>query len=157
MWLSLLIMLTLLLIIYEDFRYRAVKVIYYVLLLGALAFQQWYEVGPEMLVIQAFLNVLYIALLLIFAALYFYIKNRRFELFQYIGPGDLLFLGALACWFDPVGFVWFNTASLIVSLLLHMLFKRLKQYPHPDTVPLAGMQALCFVPVFISASLVGIM
>jgi len=160
MWLSLLLpvltAVVLILIIYEDFRYRLVKLVYYLLLLALLIFQQWQSVGGEMVMVQGLLNLLYVALLFTLAALYFYIKTRRFELFQHIGLGDILFLVALACWFDPIGFVWFNTASLVISLGLHLLFKRIKGYLHPDTVPLAGMQAVCFVPVFISASLVGI-
>jgi hypothetical protein len=136
-------------IIYEDFKYRLVKVVSYLLLLVFLVVLRVNELPFSDLLISAGINVLYLLLMLSICVGYIYVKFRSFKLVnQFFGLGDVLFLIAISMWFDPVVFVFFNTASFMVALILHFIFRNIPSYNN-KSVPLAGMQSLCFIPVFI--------
>lgn len=149
MWMQLFTVAVLSLIIYEDFRYRLVRVIFYLLILGLLFFQQSDKKVFELVLIHWLLNIGYILMLGSITMLYFYLKLRTLNILKFIGVGDILFLVAVASWFDPVEFIFFNTISLLVALAGHAILRKKRIYGQFETVPLAGIQSLCFIPLFL--------
>lgn len=137
-------------IIYEDFRYRLVKILLYFLLLFFLVFQRLNELSTIDFLVFTAINLVYILLLLSICFGFIYFKYKTTKIIdKFFGLGDVLFLAAIATWFDPIVFVFFNTLSFALALALHFLLKNFSFYRHIQSVPLAGMQSLFFVPVFI--------
>jgi hypothetical protein len=136
-------------IIYEDFKYRLVKVFLYLLLFIFLILLRFNELQTVDFFIFLGVNLLYILLLLIISFTYTYYKYGTLKLINHsFGIGDVFFLIAIATWFDPILFVFFNTVSFAIALTLHFLLRNLPFYNNVKSVPLAGMQGLCFIPVF---------
>jgi hypothetical protein len=137
-------------IIYEDFRYRLVKVFLYLLLLFVLVAQRVSEISITDYLVFAGINLAYILLLLGICFGFIYFKYGTMKIIDnFFGIGDVFFLISIATWFDPITFVFFNTISFAVALIAHFALKNFPFYQHKHSVPLAGMQSLCFVPVFI--------
>lgn len=137
-------------IVYEDFRFRWVRVIYYLLVLILLAVFRTNNMIVDTLLVYAGFNLLYLIVLFGLAYLYFYFKNGIvINTRNYIGAGDLIFLLAMAIWFDPFAFIIFNTISLWAAMIFHMILKRFSRSYQSELVPLAGMQSVCFLFVFL--------
>lgn len=81
--------------------------------------------------------------------LLFYIKIKKksgfSQLSQYIGLGDLLFFVTLVFFGTFLHFIVFYTGSLAGALILWLILKKYSRYEH---VPLAGLQALCMLPIW---------
>ena len=60
----------------------------------------------------------------------------------FLGWGDVLFLGGIACYLSVLNFLFFYLVSLICVLFLWLLFRRLT---HSKYIPLAGFQSLIFI------------
>lgn len=132
----------LLAVAYEDFYYREVKWIFFPALGLLLVFCRG-------LIVEYFLvNLLFLIFLLGSGFCYLFFKTGKISnpFASYFGLGDLLFLMALATWFHPVFFVLFNVLSLLIALILHYILHSLsKLYRRHESVPLAGIQSLCFL------------
>jgi hypothetical protein len=136
-------------IIYEDFRYRLVKVFLYVLLFAFLLTQRLGELPTKDFLFLAGINLCYLLLLLSVCLLVVYLRHKTWKFIDhFLGLGDVLYLVSIAIWFEPVTFVFFNTASFALALLLHFILRNFSFY-RVESVPLAGMQSLFFIPVFI--------
>jgi hypothetical protein len=138
----------LLFIVYEDFRHRLVRVLFYILVLALLVFQQADQKVLQVLIVQWIFNLGYLTTIALIATLYFYVKTRTFSVLKSIGIGDVVFMAILACWFEPIDFIFFITLSCLFAFALHLLFRKTRIYRYPESVPLAGIQSLCFIPVF---------
>ena len=153
MWLKILTMLVLLGITYEDVRYRLVRFVLYLILVTLVLIQRFQYVSLNEFLDYSGINLIYIVLLLAAISIYLYVKYGRFQnLMLFFGVGDILLWIILACWFDTVEFIIFNSISLIVALLLHVVLTKFSFYKAQKTVPLAGFQSLCFLVVFIFTS-----
>jgi Flp pilus assembly protein protease CpaA len=137
------------LIIYEDFRHRLVRVILYVLMFVLLFVQQTQRKMMEIIFLDWLMNIGYLMIMGLIVGLYFFIRYRTFNFVRTIGFGDVLLLAALALWFEPIEFVFFNTVSFLIAFVLHFILRRTKFYSDADSVPLAGMQCICFIPFFV--------
>lgn len=140
-----LLSLALVLVVYQDFRQRAVFWFVFPVLfllaflhaadLSSLSFR-FIAVNTAVLAVQ--FGLLYV---------YFWVKDRKRLMHgeHYIGWGDILFLGMLTLCFSPLNFVFFLIGSLTVILLGVLLFS-LMGYRVGD-IPLAGGQALLLLCV----------
>ena len=149
-WLKLFVVVLLFCIAYEDFKYRLVKLVYYLLLVGVLLFLRLETISLEDFFIFFGMNLAYLLLLLSISLLtLFLLRGKISNPLVYIGAGDLILLFTFCLWFDTVNFVVFNTISLITALCIHLLLSRFRFYNDHKSIPLAGIQCICFSAVFI--------
>jgi hypothetical protein len=149
-WLKLIVIFLLLCIAYEDFKDRMVKLVYYILFVFFLLFLRFDTISGSEFLIVFVMNLTYLLLLLSMSLLVLYLRYKKItNPFLYIGVGDLILLFTFCLWFDTLNFVLFNTISLVIALLTHILLNRFHFYSKHTTIPLAGIQSLCFSIVFI--------
>lgn len=134
------LILPLLPIIYEDFRYRAIHWFWVLALVILMLF--FYPINWSL----SLLNFSFLVFQLFALSLYFSWKNRRWTniVDQYIGLGDLVFFLPLCGLFAPFTFLVFFIISLLFSLLSFFLVKKLL-LPKMETIPLAGCMAIVLI------------
>ncbi len=137
----------LLLIAYEDFRYRSIRIFLFPILAFALFWFTVRNTPVEEIAANAVLNTFYVLLILLMSFLYLYFfRKKAFMPSQYLGVGDLLFLLCVSMCFDPVDFVMFITASMFAAILFHFVLSSLfRRYRLMHVVPLAGYQSFCLL------------
>lgn len=149
-------------VVIEDFRFRKISLIWLVIILITSAlFQLNTNLHVYDIAANIFLNLCIIAINYGILTLYFSLKNKRFINLgnQYLGIGDLIFLIAVSFLFSPLNFVCFVLFSLFFSLLYSLFVKLI----FPDkfkTIPLAGLQSLflfiLLTTLFIQDKILGI-
>jgi len=127
----------LMVITFQDFKFRAVSWFAFPLLFILL----WFGNSRFELLSLGF-NLGFIALNFLLLLVFFSLKQRKLvNLFgEYIGAGDLLMLLCLAVWFPFLNFFAFYFISLLLVTAgagLYIFFQR----PTKFTVPLAGLQS----------------
>lgn len=129
---------SLLLIVYQDFKYRLISwwilpILLLLVLLGQNS-QSYYQI-----VINSAINISFLLLQYILLSLYFSFKNKAWVKLthQHIGWGDLWFLLIIAFAFPSLHFILIYVGGLFFSLLLYMILKSFKLLVQ-ETVPLAG-------------------
>lgn len=143
--LQLAIVFTFLIIIYQDFRHRAISW-WLIPLMLFLGFWQSNILHHWQVSLHFFFqNFLFLFFQLIILFLYFSIKEKRLVniVDSWLGLGDILFFVGLATLFSIINFVAFFIGSIVVTLLIFMIskffVKKLK------TIPLAGGMAACYI------------
>ena len=128
-----LVLLPLLAIIYEDFRYRAIHWIW-VLVLAILGFVEAPFSFKKLIINLVFLTVQYLGI-----TLYFSLKNKRWTNVTegYIGLGDILFFISIVGFYNIRELVHFFILGLLFSLIGFLGFQKIK-YFKSATIPLAG-------------------
>ncbi len=138
-------------IAYEDFRFRQIRVLFFVMFFVSL-FLLLIIIWPlSVLIHNTLVNLLFMSVQIAALQIYFWVKEKRWSWIfdRKLGWGDVVFwLCILPVW-PLMPFVLFLISSLIFSLLSYLLFFRKKN----ATIPLAGLQALFFLLVFISERL----
>lgn len=132
---TLLLLIPLAAIIYEDFRYRAIHWIWIAcMIIYILAFSTVRLNG-------IFLNILVVLLELLGVWGYFSWKSRDVvNIFKtHLGLGDVLFLLCMAGLFQPLIFIRILIIFLFLSIFLFYALKRLHLLGDSATVPLAGL------------------
>nr|WP_294862127.1 prepilin peptidase [uncultured Fluviicola sp.] len=133
------VILILISILYQDFRYR--EIWWFtppLLLIGGLIYK-W-----ETLNWQYFLfNFLFISVVISFLVVYVRIRFKSNNLFKdYFGLGDVLVLLAITPIFGFPFFIYFFTCSTIISLIGYILFSLFKAQ---KSIPYAGYISLCTI------------
>jgi len=133
----------------QDFRYRAISwytfpLLAVLLLLGNKDFN----------ITEAFINIGFLLINFGLATLFISLKKKKFTnlLKSHIGWGDLLMLLCLSLYFSPVNFFVFYLSSLVfiaIATGIYMLVIKPAHY----TIPLAGMQGLLLFACILSTSL----
>lgn len=131
------VIVILLSILYQDFRYR--EIWWFtppLLLIGGFIYNRenlnWEHFG---------FNFLFISILISFLVVYVRIRFKSTNLFRdYFGLGDVLVLLAITPLFGFPFFIYFFTASTIVSLLGYLLASLFKTQ---KSIPYAGYISLC--------------
>lgn len=143
------------LIIYQDFKFRAIP-LYCLIGLSINCF----ILGLLQNSVQdiAF-NILQIFIFLIFLIsglfLYYLIKNKKITpiINVRLGLGDLLFFVSIASLFSLPGFLFFFITSNLCAILYY-LFRILKDRNNKmQSIPLAGLQSLCLLGIIITNEL----
>ena len=129
----------------EDFKWRMVHLIWYILLSVGLAGMSVTTLGiVDMLQMTAW-NIGFVLLLLFVLTLYISVKERKLVLpfDSYLGWGDVLFFICIALYLDLGTYILFMIGSLIVALILTPFIYRWQG--KEKHVPLAGIQAICLL------------
>jgi hypothetical protein len=149
MLLRLLTIVVLLIIVYDDLRYRSVRLFLFPALALLLAYGKIMSSLLSQVALYAVVNMFYVSMTLAVCYVYLIVR-RKGSLFAWIGMGDVLLLICLSMWFDPIQFIFFNTISITAALLIHLvLINYFKSLKIDHTIPLAGYQSLFFVFVLI--------
>jgi len=148
--LDFLIITFLIIIIYQDYRYRGISWILFPIGFLFLAIK---SLGYGSLIDQARFFLINIGILLaVFLILltYFSFKNRRFVniIDSYIGTGDLLFLVIIALCFSAVNLILFINLVLFLILISYVVFSKLLKF---DTgkIPFAGLLSLFYLVFYV--------
>jgi hypothetical protein len=139
--------LILILMTYQDLKYRAITWYTFPLLGGFL-----FILNSNLAVSEVLLNIGFIAFNYLLAT--FIISLRKGQLTNllkaHIGLGDILLLMCLAFYFPPLNFFAFYISSLLLITAGAGIYIKF-QKPHNFTVPLAGLQS-CLLAGFITMS-----
>lgn len=146
MWfLKLLLLSVFFLILYQDYKDRKVYWFLYPAI-GILVFLLQLNITAVYTVlINAGINLLFIAVLLLVCYLYAAFRLKKNLLKEVFGLGDVLFFICIAFSFSVISFFILFVFSLFFSLLLHFI---LKHKQTEKTVPLAGYMSLFFGTVY---------
>jgi hypothetical protein len=123
----------------EDWLFRSVRVLWFLLLAVLLLFK---PVNEETLLLGGFFLFLIFGLSFIVLSL----RSRSFYLTNFlgfIGIGDLSFQVVLLFLFEPLDFLFFFVFSLILSLLLNYLVQKVI-FSNKATVPLITYQVIAY-------------
>lgn len=156
MLLYFLIISLLLLIAYQDFKYRYINVWPLVFLMSFALTLGIQSIGLVAVVKNALINGAFIGLQLLGVSLYFSIKAKRLINItsEQIGWGDILFFLPLTCLLGFEWFVFFYISSLILILIFYLILKMTFVLKN-ETIPLAGGQALCLIVLGLAKWLIG--
>lgn len=133
----------------QDFRYRAVSwVLFPLLVTMAIIKYQLVFVEVRSLFQQVAWNMLFVAVQMGLLYLYFCIKNKKWVALtrDYLGWGDILFFLTSAFFFSFFNFLLFYLFSLFLVIVIAFLSDWTK--PQGKNIPLAGCQALFLVAVY---------
>lgn len=131
-------------IVYQDFKDRKVYLALLLIPLFSLGFLNYKNSLTSQFLINTALN--FALVIVILGILFLYSKYKLKESLQNtFGFGDVLFFLVIAVGFPTFTFIVLFSFSLIFSLVLFLIIKKnFKQ----QTVPLAGLQALFFSLLF---------
>ena len=143
---KILLILLLLFISFQDFKYKAVWWIAFPIGFILSVLLSYSEISLNDLVFNTLFNLLFIAFQLGVIMLFSWIKFKQFKnIFTHVfGLGDLLFLVMICSLFSPFNFVLFYVLSLAFSLIFYLILKILKIY-NDAKIPLAGLQSIFLV------------
>lgn len=142
---QLFVVAVLLLMFYEDLKFRCIRIVLFPVLAASLIYLRTRDSSFVDLCDDAVINVIYIFTLMSTSFAYLFIKYRKNRFAEFLGVGDVLLLFCLATWFEPVSFIFFNMISFFLSLVFHVVLRKCaRNYAVNETVPLAGYQSLCF-------------
>ena len=138
------------LLVYEDFRYRKISVLFIVtLLFSILLFNINSNISPITILTNTAINTAIISLNLAIITLYFSVKKGRLVNItrQQLGWGDIIFFIVTGFLFSPLNFLVFFLSSLFFSLLL--IITLFNKPAFKVSIPLVGLQALALIILFI--------
>ncbi len=149
-WLQVIVLLCLILIGYQDLRYRAVYWICFPVLGILLLFLKYIQVGAADSLRDLVFGLSFFALQLLLLWVYFSVKHRKLVNLTeaHLGWGDVLFLAVVPFYLSPVNYVFFYMGSLVLVLVYVAGSKWLTKPANPQ-IPLAGLQALILGMVLI--------
>jgi hypothetical protein len=137
-------------IVFQDFKYRHIRLINIIVLL--LTSVIWVSVilSPAIAIENVLYNFIFLFSQWFCVSLFYSIKHSKWVNINdtMIGWGDWLFLLSIAPLFNIVVFVLFYISSFIISLLSFLIYSKLINKNYNQTVPLAGIVALCCILLF---------
>jgi hypothetical protein len=144
--------LILILMTYQDVKYRAITWYAFPLLGGFL-----FILNRNLAVTEVLLNIAFIAFNYLSATLIISLREGQLTnlLKAHIGLGDILMLMCLAFYFPPLNFFAFYISSLLLITAGAGIYIKF-QKPHQFTVPLAGLQSCLLAGLIIMSSIMGI-
>lgn len=145
-FLKIVLILTFLLIFYQDSKERLVWWFLFPLISIACGTLYVLETSIELFLFSILFNGIFIIILLLILFLYSKFKIK-IHIKEAIGLGDVLLFFALTCTFSLVSFITLFVFSLILSLLIHIVLSKRKV---EKTVPLAGYMSLFFAISYIA-------
>jgi hypothetical protein len=125
--------------------YRAVTWYLFPILMIGLLSTRLLSGEPFAVISQsALVNIAVVLLILLVLTVYLWLRNGRVlnPTKDYLGIGDILFFGVVACYLSVLNFIIFFNVSLLCAILLYLLFRRVTKSKY---IPLAGFQALVFI------------
>ncbi len=141
---NLVLLILLVLVSFQDFKERAVSIWVFPLLVTVFSYKAWLVNGWAFFRFDLVFNLALLGIQLL--VLLLYLKLVKKSVVNMLGAGDVLFFFVMAFAFSTVGFVFFFSLSLLVSLLVWLLTNRNKN----RLIPLAGLQSACLIIFFIA-------
>lgn len=138
-----LILLMLMMVAVQDYKYRGVSWFLFPLLTIAALIGLWLDKNLHFFMPLIIVNLAFVFVLLFGLTVYFSLKNRKIVRIAdvYLGWGDILFFLVLTVFLSPINFLMFIIGSLLFVSLIVMVIPRLRQ-----SIPLAGIQASLLIP-----------
>jgi len=159
-----LVLFILIIIVYQDFKYKAVSWVIFPVLLILSLYLGFIQIGWQSLWAYFLINFGFLFIQFFLLTIYISVKNKKLtDLTKgYLGLGDILFLLVLCLFFSPVNYILFYLFSLITILIVYLLYNTFilacqsssagKKSKHriliKEQVPLAGGIAfilICFI------------
>jgi hypothetical protein len=133
------LIIVLLFVAFQDFRFRAISIWTLPLIVIPVVFINVGAMSAKSLLINTMINVLFFFFQITLVTLYFSIKHKKFTniINTYMGLGDILFIASVAFMFSPVLFITFLIIGLSIVGMLYGIAKLLLNYSK-ETIPLAG-------------------
>lgn len=131
-------------VIYQDFRYRAVSWLVFPLLFMILFIHASANNGIRTTGVYAIYNSLFFLsqLLVVFLYVRFRTHQSTFFFNRYIGAGDVFFFLSISPFAQLPGYILYLISGLALTLVFHFLVRLFKMKESTkDTVPLAGFMA----------------
>lgn len=144
---KLILVISLLIIFYQDFRKRAVWWFLFPLFLLASGYLHYVNSIFNIFLLNSGLNFLIMSIILSISFLYAQLKLRVSFFKEAFGLGDLLFFIGLTVAFPTISFIVLFVFSLLFALGLHLL---LSVSDKKTTVPLAGYSSLFFLLIYLA-------
>lgn len=147
--LRILVLICLLTIALQDFKYRSIAWIWFPICFVVLFIVGTIETGINKIVLDLSLNLIVVSIIFIAMCLYYSVRNKKvtFIINAYFGLGDLLFFILLCTAFSPINLVLFLLISCLATLVITGLILLRKHKNTP--IPLAGAQAALLIFVFV--------
>lgn len=141
----LLLTILLLVVVYQDFKYRAVWWVVFPLAAGIAIWSAFSTRYFDVWLMESVINSLFLIVQFMVLTVYFSVKLKKpvwiFD--QFIGWGDVLFLFVLALLLSPVNFIVFYLGSIVLTLLFAAAYLNKRN----ENIPLAGIQAALFLVI----------
>lgn len=143
-------------VIYQDFRFRAVSWIVFPILLVISLTLALGEISGSELIRGAMVNLGLVALIFFGLTIYFSIKERSLVniVNKYIGIADLLLLVVIALLFSPVNFIIYYVGSLFLITLGSVVYLVTKKNVNAE-IPLAGAFSIVLIACLVYAGVTG--
>ncbi|MFL1012609.1 hypothetical protein [Flavisericum labens] len=140
---KIILIITLGAILYQDVKERLVYWFLFPMVALCLGMLFYSNVIPQMFFASVFMNLIFIAILLLVVLLYSKIKLKT-KFNTVFGSGDIVFFLAMVFSFSTITFMILFISALIFSLVLHLVVKNKQR-----SVPLAGYMSLFFGLVYL--------
>ncbi len=139
--------LLLLLVIYQDFRYRGVSWFLFPVIAIISIIVSLQNNLPLILVKYSLINSGIILFQIAGLTLYFSLRLKKWTNITktYLGWGDILFFFCITPLFSPVNFIAFMVIATILTLLISLSLQVLSKN-RSLTIPLAGALSIVLVP-----------
>lgn len=146
MFLKFLIVLVLLIMGIQDFKYRAISWYLFLALTLLLAYSNTAFNGYDTL-----FNIGFVALIYVLLTVWFSIKHQSFVQLhkEHLGIGDVLFLICISVYFSPLHFFAFYLFSLTCIVICTGIYIGLRK-PQQFTIPLAGLQGIALLGILLT-------
>lgn len=124
-YLEIIIFLFLLILIYQDFKFRAISWIILPVISVLAALNGFHAGHSSYFLTNTLINLSIILIEFLLITLYFSLKAHSFVIIinKQIGLGDVLFYIPLGMMFTPVNFIVFNICSTLLTLIGFLVFK----------------------------------
>lgn len=139
----------LMIIVYQDLRYRVLDLKYAIILLTLCI--GYNTIHPILDYKNAFQIAGFILINIICLTLYFSVKNKQFvnPIDSKIGLGDIVFFLVIAPLFYIKAYILFFVTGMLFSLLLYGVFIRFRE-KQKKTIPLAGYLSIYLGMILLS-------
>ncbi|MGB3948985.1 MAG: hypothetical protein WBM13_13455, partial [Bacteroidia bacterium] len=143
---DIIIVLLLLLIVWQDFRYRLISWPLIPLIFISFSAKGFFLKPFIELTNYTIVNICFISLQLAILTLYVSIKNKKITniINSQLGLGDILFFISITIAFSPFNFILFYISGLIFSLACYQLFLKIKTSATKE-IPLAGLLSIVLI------------
>ena len=147
-YLQFIILLLLLVVAWQDFKFRAIYWWLFPLLICALALEKSLAVTTTDMIVDFAINVTFLTAQLLLLTLYFSIKQQKLvNIFKHLfGLGDLLFLVCIAAYFSIYSYIAYYLLSLLIVLLVTLVWNNIAHLKSLK-IPLAGEQAMFLIGI----------
>lgn len=146
---KILLLLTLAIICFQDYKDRLVWVFLFPLF-GVLGCYLFFTQSIwEVFIVAIIINLAIVGLIILLNYLVAkYVLKKKF-LKEALGLGDILFIISFCLSFPTISFINFFVFSLLFTIVIHFLLKKIHT-PHNNSVPLAGTMSLFLMTVYLS-------